>query len=81
MIFEYMRKRETDVSIGSILSLFNRCARLRMLWFYFGILFSKIIKPNVVAYTTMMSGFSRRGLIHEADALFRKMKEDGFFAK
>ena len=38
-----------DVSIGSILSLFNRCARFKMLWFYFGT-FLKIIKPNVVTY-------------------------------
>uniref|UniRef100_A0A0D3AD30 Pentacotripeptide-repeat region of PRORP domain-containing protein n=1 Tax=Brassica oleracea var. oleracea TaxID=109376 RepID=A0A0D3AD30_BRAOL len=41
-------------------------------------LFSKGMKPTVVTYTTMITRFCRRGLIHEADALFRKMKEDGF---
>ncbi|KAH0880617.1 hypothetical protein HID58_068011 [Brassica napus] len=80
MIFEYMRKRDMDVSIVYY-HYSNRCARLKMLWFYFGSLSSKIIKPNVVTYTTMISGFSIRGLIHEADALFRKMKKDGFFTK
>ncbi|KAF2587299.1 hypothetical protein F2Q70_00037147 [Brassica cretica] len=41
-------------------------------------LFSKGMKPTVVTYTTMITRFCRRGLIHEADALFRKMKQDGF---
>jgi pentatricopeptide repeat protein len=35
------------------------------------------VKPNVVTYTTMISGFCRKGLNKEADALFRDMKEDG----
>jgi pentatricopeptide repeat protein len=35
------------------------------------------VKPNVVTYTTMMSGFCRKGLKEEADALFREMKEEG----
>jgi pentatricopeptide repeat protein len=35
------------------------------------------VKPNVVTYTTMISGLFREGLKHEAHVLFRKMKEDG----
>ncbi|CAA7046711.1 unnamed protein product [Microthlaspi erraticum] len=37
----------------------------------------KGVKPDVVTYNTMISGFCRKGLKEEASALFRKMKEDG----
>jgi pentatricopeptide repeat protein len=46
-------------------------------WDLFCSLSLKGVKPNVVTYTTMISGFCRKGLNKEADALFRDMKEDG----
>jgi pentatricopeptide repeat protein len=33
--------------------------------------------PDIWTYTTMMLGLYKKGLRREADALFRKMKEDG----
>ncbi|KAF8098890.1 hypothetical protein N665_0256s0021 [Sinapis alba] len=35
------------------------------------------VEPDVVSYTTMISGFCRKRLWHEADELYRKMHEDG----
>ncbi|XP_019085868.1 PREDICTED: pentatricopeptide repeat-containing protein At1g63070, mitochondrial-like isoform X2 [Camelina sativa] len=46
-------------------------------WDLFCSLSLKGLKPDVVTYTTMISGLCRKRLMQEADALFRKMKEDG----
>ncbi|XP_013633244.1 pentatricopeptide repeat-containing protein At1g63080, mitochondrial-like [Brassica napus] len=37
----------------------------------------KGVKPDVVAYNTMISGLCNNRLKHEACALFSKMKQDG----
>ncbi|KAH0904429.1 hypothetical protein HID58_043932 [Brassica napus] len=81
MIFEYMRKRDMDVSIVTytiVIQGMCKVGKVEDAFDLFCSLFSKGMKPNVVTYTTMITGFCRRGLIHEADALFRKMKQDGF---
>ncbi|KAL1190493.1 Pentatricopeptide repeat-containing protein [Cardamine amara subsp. amara] len=46
-------------------------------WKLFCSLNLKGVKPNVVTYTIMISGLCSKRLLQEADALFRKMKEDG----
>ncbi|KAL1203665.1 Pentatricopeptide repeat-containing protein [Cardamine amara subsp. amara] len=45
-------------------------------WDLFCSLSLKGVKPNVVTYNIMLSGFCRKGLKEEADALLRKLKED-----
>ncbi|KAF8093201.1 hypothetical protein N665_0388s0002 [Sinapis alba] len=68
VIFEDMQKREMNLDITG---------KIEDAWGLFCSLSLKRVKPDAVAYTTMMSCLCRKGLHREIDELYTQMKEDG----
>ncbi|CAH2048202.1 unnamed protein product, partial [Thlaspi arvense] len=70
VVFQDMQKSEVELGMC-------KAGKVEDAWDLFSCLSLKGVKPNVVTCNTMISGLCRKDLLQEADALFRKMKEDG----